>query len=528
MPSPSRDRWATRGAFVLAAVGSAVGLGNIWRYPHVAYNAGGGAFLIPYFIALLTAGIPLLMLEFGLGHRMQSAAPASFARIHRKLEFAGWWATIGGLFITFYYTVIMAWICFYVVDLTGGLFTGAMPWKEGMAGAYLDSRVLTGNAQTTAEAWSFWPLNFLAILFNGLVWIAIYYSIRNGVHSVGKVVWFSVLFPYVLLLILFFTVIRLDGASAGLSYYLSPDWSKFTDPETGNISFHAIAKVASAAYGQIFFSLSIGFGIMIAYASFLPKKADLINNARITAYANSATEFFAGFITFAVLGFLAVTHGKFVGDVVGTSSFTLALVSYPTAIETMTDWGVTGQCLFGITFFVCLLILGVDSAFTLLDALVAGICDKFSVSRKRVTAIFCLVGWLVGICFCTPTGIVLLDAADHFLADYGLLMVGLAQCIAVGWLMNPASLRSHMNSVSEVRTTMFWDFCVKYFTPVVLVFLLAFQLYSDIVEGNRSSAVNILGFCILFTAFAAAIVLSKVRPQKLGYLDAPEVEHEQK
>ncbi len=527
MQHPPRDRWATRTAFILAAIGSAVGLGNIWRFPHVAFGAGGGAFLIPYFIALLTAGIPLLMLEYGLGHRMQAASPAAMARVSRKFEFSGWWAAAGGLLITFYYTIIMAWVCFYIVELLGSLGGDSLPWQKGQAESYLFSSVITGDENIRHEAGLFSPINWKAIIFNGLVWGFIYFAIRKGVHSVGKVVWVTVLLPYVLLFVLFFTSINLDGASAGMSYYLSPDWSKMDSPGE-------ILKVASAAYGQIFFSLSIGFGIMMAYASFLPKKSDIANNAIITAFANSGTEFFAGFITFSVLGFLALNKGLFVGDVVGESSFALALISYPTAIENI-QIGTDGQILFGLAFFGSLLLLGVDSAFSLTEAMVAGIHDKFSVSRKTVTVSLCVLGWLVGIIFCTPTGLVLLDSVDHYLSNYGLLLIGLIPCLAIGWIYGTKRLRTHINRVSEKRITPFWDFCIRYFTPIVLIFLLGYQAFTDLSflwdeqakpYSGYSLWVQLVGIGVLVAAFTLALFLTKKKPEKEGYQTIPEFEYE--
>jgi len=528
MPNESRDRWSNRAAFILAAVGSAVGLGNIWRFPHVAYSAGGGAFLIPYFIALLTAGIPLLMLEYGLGHRMQGAAPTAMGRAHKRFEFAGWWAAAGGLFITFYYAIIIAWVVFYCSELAQSLFTGKLPWEEGQAAHYLMHNAVTGNAETEATVGKMSPINWSAVGFNSLVWGFIYYAIRNGVQSVGKVVWVTVLVPYLLLFLLFFQAINLEGASAGLSYYLAPDWSKLdTLPE--------IAKATAAAYGQVFFSLSIGFGIMMAYASFLPKKSDISNNAIITSFANSGTEFFGGFITFSVLGFLALNSGQFVGDVVGTSSFGVAFISYPTAIENI-PVAVELQAAIGLAFFGSLLLLGVDSAFSLVEAMVAGVHDKFSVARKRVAALLCVFGWIVGFLFCNPGGLHLLDAMDHYLS-HGLMMIGLIQCILIGWVFGTFKLRKHINAVSERRITWFWEFCIKWLTPIVLIWLLIQNFYEDwralwdddatFYEG-MPLWINLIGLLTLVFACTVGFILARAKMQKSDYFTVPTFDYEDK
>ncbi|MCA8940685.1 MAG: sodium-dependent transporter, partial [Planctomycetes bacterium] len=318
-----------------------------------------------------------------------------------------------------------------------------------------------------------------------------------------------------LLIVLFFTAINLDGASAGISYYLTPDWSKFK-------SLESIANVASAAYGQIFFSLSIGFGIMMAYASFLPRKSDIANNAHITAFANSGTEFFAGFITFAVLGFLCLNSGIFVSDKVGSSSFGLALISYPTAIGQISE-SVTINALVGIAFFGSLLFLGIDSAFSLVEACVAGICDKFDLNRKMVSAMFCLLGWLVGMAFCFPVGLSLLDISDHYLSDFGLLIMGLIQCIAIGWFYGAKKIRKHINKVSERRVTVFWEFCIKYLTPAVLLFLLYWQFkkeFADLYE-DYPDWMYVVGIGWLVLGLVIAIFLTNAKPTVKGYADTP-------
>lgn len=526
-----RDRWASRSAFILAAVGSAVGLGNIWRYPHVAYSGGGGAFLLPYFLALFTAGIPLLMLEFGLGHRMQGAAPMAMGRVKRSFEFTGWWAAFGGLFITLFYCALMGWVCYYIWELFEVVLTGAdaLPWEAAGAPGYLLSEVITGTPGYEQAEGDFSRMNWWAVMFSALVWGFVFFAIRNGVHSVGKVVWVTVLLPYLLLFVLFFTAIGLEGASSGLNYYLSPDWSKYAD-ETGSFSFAKTAQITSLAYGQIFFSLSIGFGIMMAYASFLPKRADVANNAVITGFVNSGTEFFGGIITFCVLGFLAGSVGRFTGDVVGSSSIGIAFFSYPTAISQITD-SATTNALIGLSFFGCLLFLGVDSAFSLVEAAVAGICDKFGLNRRTTAAAFCTGGWLIGLVYCTPGGLALLDSADYYLTNYGLLTLGAMQCIVVGWVYGPKRLRRHIDAVSEWKLVPVWDLCIKYLTPGILIFILFSNLSRDLPSlwdpnvkpySGYGLATQLFGMSMVVMAAVLAVILSRRAPARLDYYDRPE------
>ncbi|MCK6439183.1 MAG: hypothetical protein L6Q71_03160, partial [Planctomycetes bacterium] len=371
----------------------------------------------------------------------------------------------------------------------------------------------------------FAPLNWGALLLNGLMWLAIYVTLRKGAESIGKIIIPTITIPLVLLFILFFTAINLDGSSAGLSYYLSPDWSKMD-------SWQEVIKVAQGAYGQIFFSLSIGFGTMVAYASFLPKKADINNSAMIAGLTNSGVEFFGGFITFSVLGFLALNNGVFVSDAV-EGGFGLALVSYPTTISQL-PFDVTGQALIGLAFFGSLFLLGYTSAFSLVEPMVIGIVDKFGLSRVAVLRIFCLFGWVVGIIFCTPGGFTLLDTVDHYLNSYGLLGVGLMQCILVGWVYGPKKLRDHLNHVSERRATWFWDFCIKFFTPTVLILLLSLNAIDDLrflwsdegqLYSNYTGQTQLIGVGAFALTIVAAVFFAQRKTNKQGYHDIPEFDY---
>jgi len=287
-----RERWGRRSSFILAALGSAVGLGNLWRFPTIAAQNGGGAFLIPYFVALFTAGIPLLIVEFGLGHMFQRSAPMACKRANKRFEWVGWWSLACGAVITFYYCVIMSWSWNYLVNsLTVAWRPEGKP--EDYPVTFFDKEFL--HVTDTGGD----PGNLIGIVLPILVglavtWIAVYWIISKGVTRVGKVVLVTVPLPCLLLVVLFIRAITLPGATTGMDVYLVPNFAKILD-----------AKVWLAAYGQIFFSLSIGFGALIAYASFLPRKSDICNNAFITSLGNCGTSFFAGMVVFSIIGFLA-------------------------------------------------------------------------------------------------------------------------------------------------------------------------------------------------------------------------------
>jgi len=187
-----RQIWSSRTVFLLAAIGSAVGLGNLWRFPFIAYENGGGAFLVPYFIALITTGIPLLLAEYAFGARSKTGAPHAMRNISPRVEWVGWWAILTGFVILTYYMAVMAWSWFYMVKSPG------LPW-EGDAESYFFGEVLKLSEGPMQLGNIVWPLALGALV----TWIIIYFIVRWGTKSVGAVVKWTVPLPYLLLFILF-------------------------------------------------------------------------------------------------------------------------------------------------------------------------------------------------------------------------------------------------------------------------------------------------------------------------------------
>jgi len=457
-----RERWPSRFSFIMAAIGSAVGLGNVWRFPAVAYANGGGAFFIPYFVALLTAGIPLLILEFSIGQMMQGSAPQSLKKLNKNFEWVGWFALLVGTVISVYYAIIMAYSWNYLwYSVTG------TPWSAGGAGtegAFFENTFLELST-APGEMWGIrWPI----VLGLALTWSAVFFIIYKGVHRVGKIVLVTVPLPWIILLILALRGLTLDGSSAGIEYYLRPEWDALKKPSTW-----------LEAYSQVFFSLTIGFGVMIAYASYRPRKTDVTNNAFIVSFANCLTSFLAGFVVFSVLGFLAFKNGVPVQSVVRGGPG-LAFITYPAAITKMGDLGWIWPHLIGMLFFVALLTLGIDSLFSLIEAIGAGFHDRYpKVKRIHVAGALCGGAFLLGLPLCMRGGLAWLDLFDHWANDYGLAIVGLLQCILVSYFFAGHRIRDFANDVSEIRLSGWWDLCVRVITPVVLAYLLGSKLFGE-------------------------------------------------
>jgi NSS family neurotransmitter:Na+ symporter len=485
-----RGQWKSEFGFVLAAVGSAIGLGNIWRFSYMAYENGGGAFLIPYLVALFTAGIPLLLLEFGLGHERIGSAPLAFAKISKKWEWLGWWAVIVVMFgIVLYYTVVIAWCLnffLYSFNLSWGDDPNAFFFKE-----YLKVSDSPGNFGQIRT-----PIFFALAVVWALNWAIVYRGIEKGIETANKI-FMPLLF--ILTAVLLCWSLTLDGAEVGIKAYLTPDFSKLTKP-----------KVWIDAYSQIFFTLSLGFGIMIAYASYLPAKADIVKSAFLTALINSGFSIFAGFATFAVLGYMAVQQDKAVADVV-SQSIGLAFVAYPKAMTL-----IPGGNIFGALFFFSLVVAGLSSSISIIEAFVAAVCDKFGMNRQTLVSYICVFGFLGSVVFTTEAGLLWLDIVDHFITHYALVVVGILECLVVGWLFNIDMVRRHMNKISSIQLGTWWGFLIRFFVPAILFIILAGDLYTELKKpyGDYSwTALILIGRDWLLVTLVAAFFIAS-RPWK--------------
>ncbi len=473
----------------MAAIGSAVGLGNVWRFPYIAYTNGGGAFLIPYFVALFTAGIPMLILEFSVGHWSRHGAPGSFKKIGKKWEFVGWWSALVPFVIVAYYVVVMAWCFAYMI------FALDLRWELNA-----EQFFLTDFLGATSGPLVLGGIRLPVLLSLMIMWFWVFIILYKGVRRIGKVVLITVPLPWILLIILTIRGVTLPGAIEGISYYLTPNFNRLTD-----------VNVWLAAYAQVFFSLGVAQGIMITYASFLKKKSDISNNAFITAFADTGTSFLAGFAVFSVVGYLALSQGIGV-DQLGIVGPSLAFITYPTAISLFPF----AVALFGVLFYIALLTFGIDSAFSMIEPMTIGIYNKWRITKGKATAIICLGGFLASLLFTTGSGLYWLDIVDHFISNFGLVLVGLIECLVLGWAFRVAVFRENANKTSDIMIGRWWDILIKYVVPCILTILLIAAIYENIVRPYvQPWWVVILGGVLPCVAiFLASFVFMKLKGKK--------------
>lgn len=459
--SGQRESWSARSGFILAAVGSAVGLGNIWRFPYVAYENGGGAFLVPYLVALAAAGFPLLFLDYVVGQKYKGAPPTAYRRMIKSAEGIGWWQVLVCTVIGVYYASVLSWAGHYTIYA----FTQA--WGHDTGKFFEETYLQVGSG-----------LDFTIVphLFVGvtLVWAIVmfimYGGVRKGVELVNKIC-----IPLLIIMFGFmvFKAVQLDGAVTGLNAFFTPDWAKMADP-----------KVWLAAFGHVFFSMSIGFGIMVTYASYLGRNANLTGSGLVVGFANSSFEILAGIGIFSVLGFMAVATGVSVQDV-AKGGPGLAFVAFPKIISTMGDAGT----LIGVLFFGSLFAAGLTSMASIVQVPISAMKDKFGWSHKKAVTIVGGVSAVISIAmFSTKTAITFVDIVDNFANNIGIVFGAILSIIWVTWFNRPVAdkLIAHINAISSFKVGKIWLFMLTTITPLALIIALGLSMKSLLTEGYGS------------------------------------------
>jgi NSS family neurotransmitter:Na+ symporter len=513
-----RQQWGSHISFLLASVGAAIGFGNFFRFPYLTYSNGGGAFLIPYCFALITMGIPLLLMELSIGQIMRRGPMMAMQLLNKRAGGIGLAASLFGSFlICSYYSVLLAWVLVY----TFYTFRYELPWAQNSEDFFfytiLDkSHSMLDLSGTSIVSWSV----LIALM---LVWLIIYFCVWKGVKSTGFVAYITVPLPFILLTVILIRTLFLPGAFTGIVYYLKPDFSLLLNP-----------SIWLAAAGQIFFSLGISSGVMTSFGSYNKPNQDLVRDNLIVCITNSSFSIFAGFAVFSVLGYMAHERNTTV-DQVTSSGIGLAFVVFPDAVSLM-----PAAHLFALLLFATMFSLGIDSAFALVEATNVVIHDKYPHWSMSTVSIFvCVVGFCSGIPYTLTNGFYLMDAVDHYISDYCLPMIAIAECVIVGWCAasksferdfferlsqfasqkpqedsnennrNPLvtvswkdrtniylqtffshsieEFRMKIKSVSRFGPFLFWSISIKFTIPVVLGCLWLIQFVNELTNGYSTS-----------------------------------------
>ncbi|XP_075217892.1 serotonin transporter [Lycorma delicatula] len=486
---PPRETWDKKVEFLLAVIGFAVDLGNVWRFPYICYQNGGGAFLIPYWLMLVFGGLPLFYMELALGQFHRCGCLTIWKRICPALKGVGYAICLMDVYMGMYYNTVIGWAVYYLF----ASFRSELPWTNcdnpwNTLNCTPIFHISTNNSVSPAKEFferhvleqhradgldRIGPIKWSLALCVLAVFLLVYFSLWKGVRSTGKAVWVTALAPYVVLFILLIRGVSLPGAAEGIRYYLTPQWHKLKD-----------SKVWIDAASQIFFSLGPGFGTLLALSSYNKFNNNCYRDAIVTSSINCLTSFLAGFVIFSVLGYMAHVQNKSV-DQVGLEGPGLVFIVYPEAIATM-----TGSVFWSIIFFLMLITLGLDSTFGGLEAMITALCDEYPRVLGRNRELF-VAGLLLAIYICAlPTttygGVYLVNLLNVYGPGLAILFVVFVEAAGVCWVYGVDRFSSDIECMLGYRPGIFWRLCWGYISPVFLLVIFVFSImgYEEMLAGE--------------------------------------------
>lgn len=474
-----RETWGRKLDFLLSCIGYAVGLGNVWRFPYLCYNNGGASFLIPYIICLVFCGIPIFYLEVALGQYVGQGVVGAWAAICPFLGGIGLAMVIITFLCSVYYNVILAWTFYYMFAAFRKHLpweTCAEPWMTSLCksdrgsnspnctalGAgpnctwvspeeqYFNNHVLriSGGIEQPGE------LRFELAMCLLLGWIIVYFCVWKGIKSAGKVVYFTATFPYLVLFILLIRGATLEGAGNGVLFYLKPDFKKLKNPQ-----------VWVQAAGQIFFSLSIGFGGLITYGSYNKFHNNCEKDTLIVSLINCGTSLFAGFVIFTMMGYMGHVLNISVDKVVKGGPG-LAFIAYPEGIKQM-----PASPFWAFIFFFMLFNLGLDSQFVGVETCTTVLADwkpGFRRYKAVITLGFCVFCYIIGLAHVTEGGMYVFQMFDYQAGGISLVLIALLEVIGIGWFYGIEQFSTDIENMIGHRPNMYFRLCWKYISPLII------------------------------------------------------------
>ena len=455
------------------------------------YSNGGGAFFIPYIVAILIMGIPFLILEYGVGYNFKSSFPKAVKSISNKWEYLGWFLPVAVFMILIYYSAILGWDGFYVI-ISAFKGWGADP------NAYFTGSFLQAN-DTLGGLGTFVPFVAIAMLVGWVImWVISHTDLEKGLGRVSKVL-VPLLFAIMIFIVLF--SLTLPGAGIGLAELYNPDWSLL-------LNFN----IWMAAFGQMIFSLSLGMSIAFTYASYTKDDSDLVSNALWVTVANCGFENFAAIGVFSILGYMSLQSGVAVPDLV-TQGTGLVFIVYPTVFNVLGDWA----SVIGPLFFFTVYLAGLTSILSTIEPLSFSIQNKFGWSRNKTMTVLCVFGAAVSMIYATAMGSYILGIADTFVNQIAILIGVIFECIVFAWIFKAENIIPKLNAKSKsIKLGKWWLVVVKYVLPIFI----AIVWIGGILEVISSGSMLELAILVILTVIllGATFIFTKL-PAKSGEWD---------
>ncbi|KAM8862893.1 sodium-dependent neutral amino acid transporter SLC6A17 isoform 1-T3 [Spinachia spinachia] len=536
IPSPDPDAedgrpaWNNKLEYILAQVGFSVGLGNVWRFPYLCQKNGGGAYLVPYFILLLLIGIPLFFLELAVGQRIRRGSIGVWNYVYPQLGGIGVSSLMVCGFVGLYYNVIIGWSIFYFFQS----FQYPLPWAECPMRINGTQAIVEPECEKSSATTYFWyrqtlnitssiddtgGLNWKMVLSLLVAWVLVCLAVIKGIQSSGKVMYFSSLFPYVVLFCFLVRGLMLKGAVDGIAHMFTPKLEKMLEPQ-----------VWREAATQVFFALGLGFGGVIAFSSYNKRDNNCHFDAALVSTINFVTSILATLVVFAVLGFKAnVMNEKCVVDnaekilgFLNTGVLSNALipphinfshlstVDYAemyTVIKTVKEdsFGQLGldACLledelnksvqgtglafiafteamthfpaspfWSVMFFFMLINLGLGSMIGTMTGITTPILDAFKIRKEILCVGCCIIAFLLGLLFVQRSGNYFVTMFDDYSAGLPLTVVVILENISVAWIYGTKRFMQDLEDMLGFRPYSFYYYMWRYVSPAVLVVLI--------------------------------------------------------
>ena len=454
----TQSQWNSQVAFLFAMIGSAVGLGNIWRYSYVVYSNGGGTFFIPYLIAILVMGIPFLILEYGLGYKYRNSFSNLLKAINPKFEYVSWLLVIFVFIVVIYYMVILSWDFLYL----GSSFT--FLWGNDSISFF--TQYIGGGSDFSNMTSFILPTTLGVLLMWFWLWYISHKDLNDGIGKASKI-----LLPLLFILMAFIIVyaLTLPGAMVGINELLCPDWSMLLN-----------IYVWLAAFSQIIFSLSMGEAISYTYASYLPEGAKLINNVLMVVIANCTFEVCTAFGIFSILGYMSVTSGIPMSELI-TEGTGLIFVVFPMIFNVM---GTIGHIIAPL-LFIAILFAGITSAVGLFEPLANSTLHKMKWSRKKTVTVLSIIGCAFSLLFTTGISSYLVGIVDGFVNEFAILFILILQCVIFGWYFDLNSLEPVLNNKSKFNVGKGWKTIIRYILPIFISIMWIIGVYRLFLDATQ-------------------------------------------
>ena len=478
-----KGQWDSPLSFIFAMIGAAVGLGNIWRFSYVLYSNGGGSFFIPYFIAIAIMGVPFLILEYGVGFSFKESFSKILKKINPKFEIIGWILVLFVFIVTIYYMVILSWDLVYLISS----FT--FGWGTDTASYFVNT--VGGSSNLSDMGFLLIPTTAGVLLLWIVLWFISNKSVDKGIGRISKV-----LIPLLFVIMGFIIVyaLSLPGASIGIDALLTPDWGMLFD-----------VNIWLAAFAQIIFSLSMGQAIALTYASYLPENSKLIDNVLIVVASNSGFEICTAFGVFSILGYMSLTAGTPMVELV-TEGTGLIFIVFPRIFNVM---GPIGRVLAPL-LFLSILFAGVTSALGFFEPMLNSTANKLGWSRKKAATILCTIGCAVSISLTTGISSYLVKIIDSFVNEFGILLLIGVQCIIFAWVYGVDYLLPILNEYSIFKVGKTWKFVIKYLLPIMLIVMWIIGIVNLFSTANSFEL--IIDSIIIGAVLVSAFILTKLKP----------------